>query len=83
VSLVDLGLVYGLDVEGKRVRVRLTFTATACPCMELIEEDIRDRLQREPWIEEVGIERVWDPPWTAARVSEAGRRVLGSVGIAV
>lgn len=83
VSVVDLGLVYGVDVEGRRVRVRLTFTATACPCMEFIREDVRDRLERESWVGEVEIETVWDPPWTTARVTPEGRRALKRMGVGV
>ena len=81
VSVTDLGLVYGVLVEGERVHVRLTFTATACPCMEFIEEDVRDRLLAEPWIAAVEIEQVWDPPWTSERISPAGRRALRGAGV--
>ena len=81
VSVTDLGLIYGVRVDGERVEVRLTFTATACPCMEFIEEDVRDRLLAEPWIAAVEIEQVWDPPWTSARISPAGRRALRGAGV--
>ena len=81
ISLVDLGLVYGLEVEGGTARVELTYTATACPCMEFIREDVRDRLLREPWIEAVEIEDVWDPPWTTDRISDEGRRRLRRLGV--
>ena len=81
VSVADLGLVYGVRVEDDRVHVQLTFTATACPCMEFIEEDVSDRLLSEPWIAVVDIEQVWDPPWTSARISEAGRRGLRGAGV--
>ncbi len=81
VSVADLGLVYGVRVDGDRVHVRLTFTATACPCMDFIEEDVRDRLLAEPWIAGVEIEQVWDPPWTSARITPAGRRALRGAGV--
>ena len=81
VSVTDLGLVYGVRVEGGRVGVRLTFTATACPCMEFIEEDVCDRLLSEPWVTAVDIEQVWDPPWTSERITPAGRRALRGAGV--
>jgi len=81
VSIVDRGLVYGTEVEEKRARVWLTFTATACPCMDFIEEDVRDRLLREPWLEEVDVERVWDPPWTRDRITARGRERLKRLGV--
>ncbi len=81
ISLVDLGLIYDVRMDGSRVEVDLTFTATACPCMEFIREDVEDRLLMERWIDEVEILEVWDPPWTRARISERGRRQLRELGV--
>jgi len=81
ISLVELGLIYGLEYADGAVRVDLTFTATGCPCMEFIREDIADRLGQEPWIDEVRIEEVWSPPWTTGRISPEGRRKLRTLGV--
>jgi metal-sulfur cluster biosynthetic enzyme len=82
VSLVDLGLIYGLRREGTTVHVDLTFTATACPCMDFIREDVRDRLMAEPDVDAVEINVVWDPPWTVERMSPEGREALRRCGVA-
>lgn len=82
ISLVDLGLIYDIRRDGARVEVDLTFTATACPCMDFIQDDTRERLLREPGVEEVVINVVWDPPWTTERISEEGRATLRGVGVA-
>lgn len=82
VSVVDLGLIYAIRRDGARVEVDLTFTATGCPCMAFIREDVRGRLLREPGVHEVVIHEVWDPPWTRERMTEEGRRMLRSYGIA-
>jgi len=81
ISLVDLGLIYATAVEGGTARIDLTFTATACPCMEFIREDIRDRLLQETWIDAVEIREVWDPPWTTDRITSRGREILKSLGV--
>lgn len=81
ISLIDLGLIYGLEYDAGVVRVRLTYTATACPCMEFIREDITDRLAQESWIQSVELEEVWDPPWTNERISPEGRDKLRSLGV--
>lgn len=81
ISLVELGLIYGVELRGKTARVSLTYTATACPCMEFIREDITDRLEREPWIEAVELREVWDPPWTTDRISPEGREKLRHLGV--
>lgn len=84
ISLVDLGLVYGVEVDaGARVTVTITLTATACPCQEFIKWDIRERLSREPGVEEVTVHITWDPPWTTDRITERGRRALRRAGVAV
>jgi metal-sulfur cluster biosynthetic enzyme len=83
VNLVDLGLVYGVSAAEGRVTVRLTFTAMGCPATNLIMEDIRGRLQREPGVEDVLIDVVWDPPWSSARLTPEGRQALVAWGLAV
>lgn len=85
ISVMDLGLVYGVEADetAGRVTIRLTFTATACPCMDFITWDVRERLEEEPGVEEVAIEVVWDPPWTTDRISERGREQLARAGVAV
>lgn len=82
ISLVDLGLIYAIRRSGERVEVDLTFTATACPCMEFIRQDVQDRLLLEPGVREVEIREVWDPPWTSERMTETGRAILRSFGVA-
>lgn len=89
ISLVDLGLVYGVEIEdegadgGARVAVAITLTATACPCVEFIKWDIRDRLQKEPGVAAVDVWITWDPPWTTARISERGREALRRAGVSI
>jgi metal-sulfur cluster biosynthetic enzyme len=82
VSLVDLGLIYDIRRTGGIVEVDLTFTATACPCMDFIHEDITERLLKEAGVTEVKIHQVWDPPWTVERISEAGKKALKKCGVA-
>lgn len=82
ISLVDLGLIYAIRRTGERVEVDLTFTATACPCMEFIRQDVQERLLREPGVREVEIREVWDPPWTSERMTAEGRAILRSFGVA-
>src|SRR5438094_9860388 len=83
VNLVDLGLIYGLEVGEGTVRLRLTFTAMGCPASDMIVGDIRERLLAEPGIGAVVIDVVWDPPWTSARLTPDGREALQAWGLAV
>ena len=83
IGIVDLGLIYGLREEEGRVLVDLTFTAMGCPATDMIIDDIRERLLREPGVTDVDLRVVWDPPWSTARLSEEGRRALQAWGLAV
>jgi metal-sulfur cluster biosynthetic enzyme len=83
VSVVGLGLIVSLhyDAGQRAVDVELTFTSMGCPAMEFIQEDIRERLLREPEVDEVRIEVVWDPVWTRGRIREDARARMRSLGI--
>ena len=84
VNLVDLGVIYDVrHDEGGVVDVDLTFTAMGCPASEFILEDVRERLLREEGVRDVHINVVWNPPWTAARMTQAGRDALEAWGLAV
>jgi metal-sulfur cluster biosynthetic enzyme len=82
ISLVDLGLICDIRRDDGAVDVDLTFTASACPCMEFIVEDVRDRLLQVPDVEAVAVRDVWDPPWTTDRMTDHGRALLRSFGVA-
>jgi len=83
INLVDLGVVYGVSLEERVVRVRLTFTAMGCPASEMIIGDIRERLLAEPGVDEVAIDVVWDPPWSSSRMTSEGRETLRAWGLSV
>jgi metal-sulfur cluster biosynthetic enzyme len=85
VSVVGLGLIVSLAYEARarRADVQLTFTAMGCPAMDMIQDDIRERLLQEPEVDEVAIEVVWDPIWTRTRIREEARATMRRLGIAV
>ena len=83
VNLVDLGVIYSVVEKDGVVDVDLTFTAMGCPASDFILEDVRQRLLREDGIQEVRLNVVWDPPWTAARITQDGRDALEAWGLAV
>jgi phenylacetate-CoA oxygenase PaaJ subunit len=83
ISIVDMGMVYGVEVRDSVVEVRMTFTAIACPAMDMIIDDVKKAVGELPGVSDVEVDVVWNPPWTRDRISEAGREVLRSYGIAV
>jgi metal-sulfur cluster biosynthetic enzyme len=85
VSVLGLGLIVSLryDPGSRRADLQITFTAMGCPAMDFIQDDIRDALVRDPGVDEVEIEVVWDPMWTKDRIRADARETMRSLGIAV
>jgi metal-sulfur cluster biosynthetic enzyme len=83
ISLVDLGLIVGVCREGSQITITVTYTMMGCPAMDMIQTDIRTRLLALDGIETVGIEVVWEPVWTKARLSREGREALLLCGVSI
>ena len=83
ISVVGMGLIVSLAyrTDERAVDIELTFTSMGCPAMEFIEDDVRERLLREPDVDEVRIEVVWDPVWTRSRIREDARATMRRLGI--
>jgi len=82
-SLVDMGLVYGVWLEDGVAHVKLTYTSMGCPCADFIVEDVRERLLREEGVAHVDVEIVWDPPWSKRMLTQEARDTLLEFGVAV
>ena len=76
-SIVDVGLIYGVTVTAEKLHVLLTMTSAACPVGDLIIEEIEAELDRiAPPELLIEVELVWEPPWTPDRMSERSRRFM-------
>ena len=85
VSLVDMGLIVAVAYEPaeRAAKLKITYTAMGCPAMDMIQDDIRARLLREPGVDRVEIEVVWDPAWTHRRLSQSARESMRELGLSV
>ncbi|QBD83229.1 DUF59 domain-containing protein [Ktedonosporobacter rubrisoli] len=78
VNLVDLGLIYGVDVsEDGFVEITMTLTTPGCPMHESISEGVGVALQDIPGLTSGELRLVWEPPWEPSRMTDEGRRQLG------
>ncbi|MHB9145547.1 MAG: metal-sulfur cluster assembly factor [Symbiobacteriia bacterium] len=68
-NVVDLGLVYDVDIEGDKVLVTMTLTAPGCPMAATITEQARAAASAVPGVGDVHVELVWEPHWTPERMS--------------
>jgi metal-sulfur cluster biosynthetic enzyme len=81
VNIVDLGLVYGIEVEGTRALIVMTMTSPACPLLEYLKELVTSAVRQEvPEVVDVDLDLVWEPPWDPEMMSEEARRQLGGGG---
>ena len=77
VNIVDLGLVYGVDVNDREARITMTMTSPACPLRDYLQDLVESTITaRVPDVERVVVEVVHDPPWTPDLMSETARRQL-------
>lgn len=67
-SVVELGLIYGMAIEGGMVRVTMTLTAPGCPIHDVMPEWVRKAVGRIPGVERVEVVLTFDPPWSPDRI---------------
>ena len=77
ISVVDLGLIYDVQVNDGKVHVKMTLTTPGCPMARFIAQQAERVLAELEGVEDVVMELVWDPPWSPDRISPEGRRALG------
>jgi len=79
INVVDLGLVYGVDVDAARqATIDMTLTSAACPLTDVIEDQAREAL--EGVVEDFRINWVWMPPWGPEHITDDGREQLRALG---
>ena len=79
INVVDLGLVYGVDVDAERIAtIDMTLTSAACPLTDVIEDQAREAL--EGVVTDFRINWVWLPPWGPESITDDGREQLRALG---
>jgi metal-sulfur cluster biosynthetic enzyme len=76
-NIMDLGLVYGISIEGKSVSVDMSLTSPACPSGPEIMTQAEELLRSLPGVEDVAVNLVWTPFWTPDRIEPRIRAYLG------
>ncbi|MGI9161994.1 MAG: metal-sulfur cluster assembly factor [Mycobacterium sp.] len=87
INVVDLGLVYGLNVEsadsGTVAVVDMTLTSAACPLTDVIEDQVNTALVGAGLVSAVKLNWVWNPPWGPDKITDDGRDQLRALGFTV
>ena len=83
VNIVDLGLIYELEIEphpegeGNLVAIKMTLTAQGCGMGDSIAADARHKIERLPSVKTADVQIVWEPMWTPERISPEGKQLMG------
>jgi metal-sulfur cluster biosynthetic enzyme len=76
-DIVELGLLYDVEVDGPNVKVTHSLTSMGCPAGPMIQEDIHSVASSLPGVDKVDVELTWDPPWSPERMSDDAKFILG------
>jgi metal-sulfur cluster biosynthetic enzyme len=77
VNVVDLGLVYGIEVKDATAEVTMTLTTPMCPLGPYIDQEVRSAVSDVPGVENAKVNLVWTPPWDPSKMSEEAKLELG------
>ncbi|MBX6353790.1 MAG: metal-sulfur cluster assembly factor [Thermoflavifilum sp.] len=78
IDIVNLGMVYGVDIseDGKTVKVTMTLTTMGCPIFDMLRDEIIEKVKTLPGVENVDVELTFDPPWSPEMMSEEAKMVF-------
>jgi metal-sulfur cluster biosynthetic enzyme len=76
-NIVEMGLVYSVEINDDSVNIKMTLTAPGCPLQNTLVSIAKDAVQNIPGVKNVNIQIVWDPPWHPSMMSEEAKRKLG------
>ncbi len=77
IDIVNLGLVYGIDIKDRNVVITMTMTAPGCPASTQIAGESKLMVEELPQVDSVDIDIVWDPPWDPSKMSEEAQESMG------
>ncbi len=78
-NVVDMGLIYDVDIDEKNnVHVKMTLSTRGCPLHQMMQQWVKEAVEKLPDVGEVSVEIVWDPPWNITMASEEVKKALGA-----
>ena len=80
-SIVDMGLVYGIDIsDNNDVNIKMTMTTKGCPLHDTMIDDVKRYTKKVPGVNNVNVDIVWDPPWSMDKMSDEAKALMKNMG---
>ncbi|OGY26327.1 MAG: hypothetical protein A2Z24_00275 [Candidatus Woykebacteria bacterium RBG_16_44_10] len=79
INVVDLGLIYEVEVKDLQVNVLMTLTFPGCPLGSIIHKEINEKLSKLKGVRKINLKITFDPPWDFSKVSEVAKQELGII----
>tara|TARA_B100000674_G_C37509701_1_gene764259 strand:+ start:103 stop:399 length:297 start_codon:yes stop_codon:yes gene_type:complete len=76
VNIYELGLIYDIHVNGRKVVIKMTLTTPNCPVAESLPKEVKEGAMQVEGVDEVDLQLVWDPPWNKDMMSDAAKLEL-------
>ena len=76
VNIYELGLIYDIQVEEKKAKIKMTLTTPNCPVAESLPNEVKNSIKEIKEVKDVDLDLVWDPPWDKSMMSEAAKLEL-------
>ena len=81
ISIVDLGLIYGIDISEKNdVNIKMTMTTKGCPLHDTMVDDVKRFTRKVSGVNSVNVDIVWDPPWSMDKISDEAKSMMKNMG---
>ena len=80
-SIVDMGLVYGIDIsDNNDVNIKMTMTTKGCPLHDTMVDDVKRYTKKVPGVNNVNVDIVWEPPWSMDKMSDEAKAIMKNMG---
>lgn len=82
-NIVEMGLIYGIDVENNNVNIKMTMTTQGCPLHETLVQDVTRYAKKVPGVNNVKVDIVWEPKWTMDKMTEEGKAKIKNMSAGI
>ena len=76
VNIYELGLIYDIQVKGRKAEIKMTLTTPNCPVAESLPNEVKENIKKVEGVSDVNLNLVWEPPWDKDKMSEAAKLEL-------